>query len=554
MALITNSNKVGFVYVPVGKNLPGTLTEGRIYFNANTSEILINDGVATRVFGVDPTVFNEYLKNSGTETLNGSLKLKQLYLYNGTSIQGTLRLDGSNLNIFSYGDLILESADGNVFLGRDSDASTIEMGMHLKIDVSDDGYTYVQQAGESIFELSNNGMNILKNLYFENSYNHIKGTQDRLELYARNEFLFNKSLYVGSVSSNNRLTTKAELDGAVSSTYKAKGSKGKNFLVAGNLIAENLGNVYNINEPFETSNLFREGPDLEFEAGTNVAIVEKDGGGYEFDVLAGFVDLSEYLVKNISQGSGISIYNNGSGTFTIINSSPNANHTGDVTGSRELTITAGAVTENKIADGAVTLSKLTQEIGDTLSAADTVYSWYLANAQSLASEYYVDEQISTHTHGQLSNDGKLTDNQTKAPGFKFVMTDGSNLMKQVNIALTSGTTKYLREDGSWGTPTNTTYTFATGDSNGQFKVTPSGGSAQNVSIKGLGSAAYTSSGAYAPAGHNHDSVYLKLDGGTMVGPINMGNWNITNLDSPQDPFDAVNKVYVDESILWTVVS
>ena len=42
--------------------------------------------------------------------------------------------------------------------------------------------------------------------------------------------------------------------------------------------------------------------------------------------------------------------------------------------------------------------------------------------------------------------------------------------------------------------TNTTYTFATGDSNGQFKVTPSSGSAYNVNIKGLGSAAYTNVG------------------------------------------------------------
>ena len=46
---------------------------------------------------------------------------------------------------------------------------------------------------------------------------------------------------------------------------------------------------------------------------------------------------------------------------------------------------------------------------------------------------------------------------------------------------------------------NTTYAFATGDANGQIKVTPSGGSAQNISVKGLGSAAYTNSTAYTPA-------------------------------------------------------
>lgn len=62
------------------------------------------------------------------------------------------------------------------------------------------------------------------------------------------------------------------------------------------------------------------------------------------------------------------------------------------------------------------------------------------------------------------------------------------------------TTKYLRQDGTWVVPpdSNTTYTFATGDANGQIKITPSGGAtAQNVSVKGLGSAAYTESSAYA---------------------------------------------------------
>ena len=55
--------------------------------------------------------------------------------------------------------------------------------------------------------------------------------------------------------------------------------------------------------------------------------------------------------------------------------------------------------------------------------------------------------------------------------------------------------------------TDTTYTFATGDAKGQIKVTPSGGSAQNISVKGLGSAAYTESSAYATSGHNHSGVY-----------------------------------------------
>lgn len=74
----------------------------------------------------------------------------------------------------------------------------------------------------------------------------------------------------------------------------------------------------------------------------------------------------------------------------------------------------------------------------------------------------------------------------------------STIVAKVKDALgisSSGST-YLKKDGTWGTPANTTYSFATGDNNGQIKVTPSGGSAQNVSVKGLGSAAYTASTSY----------------------------------------------------------
>ena len=69
-------------------------------------------------------------------------------------------------------------------------------------------------------------------------------------------------------------------------------------------------------------------------------------------------------------------------------------------------------------------------------------------------------------------------------------------------AFGTSTTTWLNNKGEWTTPPNdnTTYTIATGDANGQIKVTPSSGSAYNVSVKGLGSNAYTSTAYVAKAG------------------------------------------------------
>lgn len=51
--------------------------------------------------------------------------------------------------------------------------------------------------------------------------------------------------------------------------------------------------------------------------------------------------------------------------------------------------------------------------------------------------------------------------------------------------------------------TDTTYTFESGDGNGQIKVTSSTGDVYDVKVSGLGSAAFTDGSEYAPVGHVH---------------------------------------------------
>ena len=77
---------------------------------------------------------------------------------------------------------------------------------------------------------------------------------------------------------------------------------------------------------------------------------------------------------------------------------------------------------------------------------------------------------------------------------------------------------FLRGDGTWAFLEGTTYTIASGDNNGQIKVTPSSGSAYNVTVKGLNTAAYRGVDTTPTSG----STNVITSGGvyTVIGDIN----------------------------------
>ena len=106
-------------------------------------------------------------------------------------------------------------------------------------------------------------------------------------------------------------------------------------------------------------------------------------------------------------------------------------------------------------------------------------------------------------YGEFNMVADLTANKT------YTFSDEGTVLTSGNSSVSlSGSTLTVKINGVekslTNTNTNTTYTIATGDSNGQIKVTPSSGSAYNVSVKGLGSNAYTS------------TAYLPLSGGTIT--------------------------------------
>ena len=112
--------------------------------------------------------------------------------------------------------------------------------------------------------------------------------------------------------------------------------------------------------------------------------------------------------------------------------------------------------------------------------------------------------------------------------------------------------------------TNTTYTFTNGTN--QFTVTPSGGSAQtvtvtpsftvttgdangqvkvngtNASVKGLGTAAYTASTAYAAASHTHNYAGSSSAGGAANSLANFKVTNNTNLGIDNPGSNAIGYV------------
>ena len=87
------------------------------------------------------------------------------------------------------------------------------------------------------------------------------------------------------------------IDSAVSSAYHAAGTKTVAQLTSSLLVSANEGDVYNITDSGSTTSDFIEGAGHPISVGDNVVVCDVGGGVYKFDLLSGFVDLTNYLTK-----------------------------------------------------------------------------------------------------------------------------------------------------------------------------------------------------------------------------------------------------------------
>ena len=60
-----------------------------------------------------------------------------------------------------------------------------------------------------------------------------------------------------------------------------------------------------------------------------------------------------------------------------------------------------------------------------------------------------------HTHGNISNDGKVTAGGAMGNGAALLFTTADGTVTKANVAFTSATTKFLREDGTFAAPPTT---------------------------------------------------------------------------------------------------
>ena len=105
---------------------------------------------------------------------------------------------------------------------------------------------------------------------------------------------------------------RAAINSAVSSAYHAAGTKTVAQLTSSLLVAENEGCVYNVTDSGTTTSDFVDGAGHPINAGDNVGVC-KVGNDYKFDLLSGFVDLSNHLTKTGDASNTTSTFTKESG-------------------------------------------------------------------------------------------------------------------------------------------------------------------------------------------------------------------------------------------------
>ena len=186
--------------------------------------------------------------------------------------------------------------------------------MSVKKYLDLDGLSHFKSKLENEFVVKEVGKGLSTNDYTTEEKNKLAGIEsgaevniiESISVNSTPQSVSNKNVDITVPTDTNDLTNGAgyqtasqvesAIDSRIGSTYKAKGTVTFANLPA--LTSTNEGNVYNVSDAFTTTADFVEGAGNSYPAGTNVVIIDTGSGVYKYDVLSGFVDLSDYVQES----------------------------------------------------------------------------------------------------------------------------------------------------------------------------------------------------------------------------------------------------------------
>ena len=191
-----------------------------------------------------------------------------------------------------------------------------------------------------------------------------------------------------------------------------------------------------------------------------------------------------------------------------------------------VTITVGPITGSVTAtNGGVVM--------EASSGEEYIWAGNKWNLMGLASSW----ALANHIHGNITNAGTITSDTAKASGQHLVITDSNNKICRSAITLGTATNTYLRNDGSWATPTDTnkyhktgswsglTYTATAVNSADELKFTIPSASTSAAGAVQLSSATNSTSTALAATASAVKAAYdlangkVSRSGDTMTGML-----------------------------------
>lgn len=131
---------------------------------------------------------------------------------------------------------------------------------------------------------------------------HVHPTDTTRETAANRTETVRQASLADDIHYPSELAVRMAIDSAVAAAYRVAGTKTADELVPSLLVAENVGNIYNVTTDGETDPNFVEGPGVPINAGDNVGICDVGGGVYKFDLMSGLVDLTDYVRKSSTAG------------------------------------------------------------------------------------------------------------------------------------------------------------------------------------------------------------------------------------------------------------